>query len=81
MRTPAVLLFSLCVCLSAFGQTGRSISVSVAPEATLPLGANASAFSYGASGEFTGSLDGVLPVVSPMIAVGYDYVPLSTLGS
>ena len=81
MRTPAVLIFFLCICFSAFGQTGRSISVSVAPEATLPLGANASAFSYGASGEFTGSLDGVLPVVSPMIAVGYDYVPLSTLGS
>ena len=61
-------------------QSLPELSLSFAPGANLPLGDEASYFSYGADAALSGTLSGILPVVSPRVSLGYDYITLATLG-
>jgi hypothetical protein len=81
MRTQALTVLVFIACLPAFGQDAPDISLSLSPGASVPVGPDAAFFSYGAGADFTAGFDGLVPVVSPRITLGYDYVPLATLGS
>lgn len=74
--TFTVILFALRT--AAFGQSVPELSIRLSPGASLPLGENAAYFSFGAGAELTAGIDALLPVVSPVVSAGYEYVPLRT---
>jgi len=81
VRRAATLVLCLILPLFAYAQDTRALSLSLSPGATMPIGPTAGYFSYGAGAELVAGIDGIMPIVSPRIAIGYDYVPLATLGS
>ncbi len=81
MRKLGAMFFCILLGLPAFGQAHPELSLSVSPGGTMPLGENSSYFSFGGGTELTASLSNLVPVVSPRLSLGYDYVPLVTLGS
>jgi hypothetical protein len=81
MRAPFAVGFLLLLNASAFCQSLPEMSISLAPGASLPLGENATYFSYGAGAELTAGISAIVPFVSPRLSVGYDYVPLASLGA
>jgi tetratricopeptide (TPR) repeat protein len=80
MRAVCAVLVFAAIAAPAFPQTVPEVSVSLAPGASLPLGDNSSYFSFGAGAEITAGLEKVLPAVTPRLALGYDWVPLRSLG-
>jgi hypothetical protein len=80
MRAFATVVFGALLSLPAFGQSGPQLSIGLAPGASMPLGENAEFFSFGAGAELRVGVDALLPVLSPRLAVGYDYVLLASLG-
>jgi hypothetical protein len=81
MRALGVLVACLLLGASAFAQSTPDLSLGLAPGGSIPLGPNAAAFNLGGGAELTAGLDNVVPVISPRISLGYDYVPLVTLGA
>ena len=80
MRARSAIAILLILGASAFAQSIPEMSIGLAPGGNLPLGENASYFSYGAGAELTASISGILPVLSPRLSLGYDYNTLAALG-
>jgi hypothetical protein len=81
MRALGVMMACLLSGASAFAQSTPELSLGLAPGGSIPLGPNAAYFRFGGGAELTASFSDLLPMVSPLVSLGYDYVPLATLGA